>query len=653
MKKKQHIQVQKQRRDGNRLLFMKSFVASAIALCVVLAQGGGYVVEEALFSDGPPPLGWTVGEGAYVSPSYSNAIVRVAFSYAADFEVQSPLTARLYAVSHATQSEVEIASLNTATTAAAFDLPPNSEYRAFRIAAESGFGLSSFAATWLDTRLDAPTNIVISNNTGTSFDIRWDAVAGAVGYKVSVYTNIIVGMSAGTEVWLDDFSRAASGGISANALKSEKFNSDYADQAGWLCNSYIYPSTVAGAVRLGGGEKGREGVLTSPPLPSGAAWHLRMRAWRYSADDGTDMPIEIVSGDVTNRIAVVTFGNSPSVAEDFMVPLPPLQEGDRLIFHSFTNKKPRVILDRVALVTGYSAGEAVSHCFAEVDAGSATSARIDNLPPVLVDVRVRACASNAGEDSAWSLATCVDLANPPPIPVLAVPGSDIVAEGYHESFNALTNLPDTVWSDGVTLPFWQARKGTELVDKITVTSGPGGKSGGLYAYRGTNRADMASYSLSAVANGSNRMSFGFAVTNDTDGFLSDFRISFKARQWTFTTNRVANQSLRFSSLVTNELVSVSAADGAWTEIEALRFDAVRNLAASGVQADAATGSVFADLSSTLTGVRLRPGEILHLRWVPDPVSNGDALGVDDVSLTCDFSGGGMVIHIVQVPPGFR
>ncbi|MBQ1819893.1 MAG: hypothetical protein II120_06790 [Bacteroidales bacterium] len=85
-------------------------------------------------------------------------------------------------------------------------------------------------------------------------------------------------------------------------------------------------------------------------------------------------------------------------------------------------------------------------------------------------------------------------------------------------------------------------------------------------------------------------------------------------------------------------MAVSAA-GEWVEVDALRFDALapgegNSLEAAGDAADPATGSMARTMEATLEGVRLLPGKVLIFRWVPDAVANGEALGVDDVSLTC-------------------
>ena len=622
-----------------------SLVASLMPFALLAV---GFVVEQADFTGASLPTGWTMAEGTYVSPPYSNAVNHIGLTYAAS--VSNVVgTACLCASDHATGGVVPIASLNTETRFATFGFPTNSDYRSFRISVENGLLLTSFAATWFDSRLDVPTNVVARNNTGTSFDLSWDAVEAATGYRVSIWTNVVVGASAGTERWTETFSNLdASSSAALNPTRLRK--ADHGDE--WENTEFekAYLLDQGGGIRLGQSEAG--GWIVVPHVVYEGETTVLIDAYRYRNDDGQGLSVSAISEEgETNLIQVVELKGADVATYD--IPLPAAAVGRRLVFEtvSLTGKKERrVALVRIAFVSGYSKGTEQPVYFRTVDVDEATSVSITNLPAVVVFVGVQARAATEADASAVSMAIQVDLANPPPLPVLAVLGSAVSGSGYCETFNAITNLPSTsVWEDGLTVPCWQAQKGGNAIDTIITASGAvtGGRTGGLYAYHGTNRADQASYSLGAAANGSNRIVFGFAVTNDTDRILTDFNLSFTARQWSFTTKRTADQSLRVAYLVTNELVAVSVRDEGWTDMASLRFDAVSSLEAGGVGVDAATGSVFADLSATFEGATLCPGDVLLLRWAPDPVANGDVLGVDDVSLSCVSSGRGTVLHFVQ------
>ena len=627
---------------------MPKILAMALDLMPLASFAAGFVVEQADFTGGSLPVGWTMAEGSYVSPSYSNSVDRIELAYAAS-TTNGTGTACLIAVDHATSNAVQIAALNTATTTASFGFPADSDYRSFRVSPEGAFWLTSFAATWFDTRLDAPTNIVARNNTGVSFDLSWSAVEAASGYRVSIWTNVVVGASDGTAQWVESFADMdASSSAVLNSTRLRK--ADHGDD--WSNTDYgkAYLLDNGGGIRLGQAEA--DGWIVVPHAVSAGETTMLIDAGRYKSDDGQGLAVSAISelGE-TNQIQIVELRGSDVATYDVSLPVEAVGKKVILETVSLTGRRERrVALTRIAFVSGYSKGVEQPVCFRTLDVGTNTSVSITGLPSVVAFVGVQALAENESDVSAVSMAIQVDLVNPPPLPVQAVLGSAVVQSGYRETFNAITNLPTTSpWEDGLTVPFWQAQKGGNAISTITTASGSvtGGRSGGLYAYHGTNKADLASYSLGAAANGSNKIVFGFAVTNDMECVLKDFNLSFTARQWSFTAKRTVEQSLRVAYLVTNELVAVSVTDERWMDVTALRFNAVASLSAGGTNVDSATGSVFADLSAVVEGLSLQPGEILLLRWTPDPVSNGDVLGVDDVSLSCASEGRGMTLHFVN------
>ena len=627
--------------------------AGAVTVLASPLFSGGPVVEHVEFLDGAMPEGWQLDGNDIVSPLYSNKVSHVEFSYAAS-SVETIGRAVLYAVDHATSAESEIASINTVASGTSFDFPPSSDFRSFRISI-SGLALHSFTTTWLDTRIAPPANVFVSNNTGSSFDMSWSSVGDAVGYSVSVWTNRIIGALAGTVSWTETFANMPAGKSSAltpERLAMADHGSDWRDtsfESGYLLDN-------GGGIRLGTSTaSGRIAI----PHPVGAGENaLRVTAYRYSQDKGQTFSVSAVSngGAVTNIV-----GEFPLVGLDVatsVVVLPPSAAAQTLVLGTTcapNEKDGRVAVTRIEFLSGYDDGVAEREVLCEETfAASVTNCSVSGLPPVAVSVGVRALAANASDNSEFSMVRVVDLANPPPTPVLAVQGSVVShGVGYVESFDALSVLPSvSAWADGLTMPYWQVRKGDSAVGKITVRYGMSNQSGGLYAYHGTNRSDVASFSLAAVANTSNKMKFGIAVTNDTDGSLSHFQIGFTARQWTFSPARTSPQSLHFSYLVTNSVVAVSD-EGRWVEVESLRFDAVPSLAAASTAADYSTGSVRAVRQATLEGVVLHQGEVLMLRWALDSVASGESLGIDNLSVRSDPPLRGVVFSIVRTGSSLR
>ncbi len=614
-------------------------LAMAACLFSLSALAGGVVTETADFSGAEVPAGWTVTGGTYLSPGYSNAVSRIALSYGATGGQAG--TAQLFAIDHANNAETQIAAVNTATTGASFDFSGASDYRRFRIATE-GLALASFSATWPDTRPDAPSNVVATALTTDSLELSWDAVDGASRYCVSVWTNVVTGASEGTESWSDDFSRAAASSGSPGALSSATFNSAYADMEGWECVSYVYPSTNSSAIRIGGADKDRGGALVSPPLPDGD-WHLRMRAWRYRSEDGTDMPIQRVSAGVTSLVSIVAFTREATVPEEFLVDLPALNEGDRLVFCSFTNKTPRVILDKVALVSGYSAGISSPAIIREVPVADGTSTTIDGLPPsVPVFVGVRAIDAG-GASSAVSAGVEVDLANPPPHATLnACPMRGLVGREYLQGYDPLAATTSTTgdkdFYNGVTLLFWQAWQDSEAATKLAYYAG-GNQTGAKFLALAAN-VNESSRAFGARTRQDTTMTWGLAFTNDTDSAMLLTNVSYSAQQWGFA--NTTNQLLSCEYLVTNRLDwIVNFSEGWQTCIE--NEARVYGDAAHGIPVSTPVAHVpSAEIS-------IQPGEVLYLKWSFHPPVKGSSaiMAIDDLTVRFRVPGKGFLMQFVK------
>ena len=611
----------------------------AAGLFSLAAAAERLVTETADFSGGAVPDGWAVANGEYLSPEYSNAVSQIALSYKA-MGVQTG-TAQLFAIGHESSVQTQIASVNTFTTGAAFDFPEASDYRRFRIAT-SGLVLTSFSATLPDMRPDAPPNVVATALTTDSLEVSWDAVPGATSYRVSVWTNVVTGASEGTESWSDDFSRAVASSGSPGALSSATFNSAYADMEGWGCVSYVYPSTNSSAIRIGGADKDRGGMLVSPPLPAGD-WHLRMRAWRYRSEDGTDMPIQRVSAGVTSLVSIVAFMREATVPEEFLIDLPALNEGDRLVFCSFTNKTPRVILDKVALVSGYSVGTASPVVVKEVSVADGTATTIDGLPPsVPVFVGVRTVDAG-GVSSAISAGVEVDLANPPPRATLnACSMLGLLGHTYSQDFDSLAAITSTTgdkdFYNGVTIPFMQAWQDNDAFEKFVYNAGAATASG-MYALAANKTDEVRAFGVRTKQGLT--MTWGLAFTNDTDSAMLLTNVSYSAQQWGFA--NTTNQLLSCEYLVTNRLDWIVNFSEGWqtcAETEARVFAA----GTYAIPEFAAVNYMPAEQ------IRIAPGEVLYLKWTFHPPAKGSSalMAIDDLAVRFGTAAQPTLIRIVRV-----
>ena len=624
---------------GNRVCLAAPTLAAA---CSLAAYAGGPVEVCDEFSGEGLPQGWAAADGGYLSPTYPGPVIGIDLSYSAQGDGRQG-EAQVFAIGDGSQGETQIAALGAATAGAAIRFPEGADYRAFRIGLD-GLALNAFRATWFDRRLDAPSNVVATALGADSVEVSWAPVDGATSYRVCVWTNSVVGASAGTESWADDFSAAPAGAASPAAIGSDKFNEAYADTQYWECIRYVYPYTSAGAVRIGGADRLNGGALLSPALPAGD-WHLRIRAWRYKGEDGTDMPIMRVSGGATSLVSVVSVSTEPGVPEEIMVGLPALDDGDRLLLCSFTNRLPRVILDRVALVAGYSEGSLSPEVVRETIVDGGVSCVIGGLPQSM-PVNVGITATGAyGSSSERTEGVPVDLSNPPPRAILnAVPISSLPSLRYRQDFESINGIRSgTDWHNGVTLPYWQAFADGVAVDRIYASKGAS-TSGRMYVLS----SDASDCALGALVPAGASYAWGVAFSNDTASAIDLTGISFAAEQWGF--NNTTTQAVGFAYLVTNELVHVACESDRWVSDGSWRFETPYSDGDKS-RDPPQVGDRTMPIEVDCDGVTVRPGETLILRWDftrPKGQAGSSAmLGIDDVDVGFSRRQGSFVISIVK------
>jgi len=596
----------------------------------------GRAEEKADFVNGVGTNDWTVSDGEWLSPMYGNAVDKIVLQYSG---MDANATATIQACTKQ-EAETTVATLTSASSGASFDFPDTTDFRSFRITSTNGLALSSFTAYVSASSIDAPTGVAISNNvTGTSFDAYWNPVADATGYRTYVWTNAVVGTSAGTAVWQEAFTNAPAKTSTVN------FKDEFTDNGttGWTFEK-AYASISNGAVRVG--TTSDKGVLVSPSLNvSGSALTLRVTAWRQTTSEGTDMPIGVVSGGVTNIVGVIALGDESA---PYHVALPSFNTYDRIALFSPTNKaSARAIIDDVAILSGYSEGQIEpSYIVDGLDVGALTSYSFTDLPSVPVQFAVEAYGRR-GVSSAKTEAVEVDLSNPDKIAVLnACPLSSLTGSDntYFQNFDSLAVLTATTgdkeWLNGTTLQYWQAYKGDDAVTSFKFNGGAG-NTGGLYALA-TNQ-NHSVRTLGAYSSQSDEFSFGIAFTNDTDSTMLLSNLAYSAQQWGFKND--TNQTLSVSVLVTNRLDWIPSFSDGWTELGSTQ---------SAVYGEGVAHDTPVSTSVTFGqefGVSIAPGQVLMLKWTIHSLKSGKPgmMGIDDVSVSFRNKARGLSISIAVNP----
>lgn len=589
------------------------FAAAAMAACC------GWAEERADFVHGIGTNGWTIGAYEWTSPSYGNAVDLIRLEYVGNEND----VAAVFAIP-AEGDEKQIATIYGMTSGATFEFPDSTDFRSFRIEANDngGWNLAAFSAVVSATTLDAPSGVSISNNvTGTSFDAYWDPVVGATGYRVYVWTNAVVGASAGTAVWQETFANAPAKTSTVN------FKDEFTDNGttGWTFEK-AYASISNGAVRVG--TTSDKGVLVSPSLPafSETPLTLRITAWRQATSDGVDMPVGVVSGGVTNIVGVVALGDE---AAPHHVALPALNADDRIAIFSPTNKaSARAIIDDVAILSGYSEGSlAPSYIVNGLDVGLATSYSLTALPSVPVQFAVEAYGRR-GVTSGKTAAVEVDLANPEKVAQLnACPLSSLEGNTYTQNFDSLAALTATTGDkeclNGTTIQYWQYYKDDMAAASIKYNGGAG-NSGGLYALSTNQNHEVRA--LGAYSTKDNEFSFGIAFTNDTERTMTLSSVAYLAQQWGFKND--TNQTMSVSVKVVDDLDWISSYADGWTELGSTQSTVY------GTEEVHDTPVSTPVVISPDPEISVAPGQVLMIKWTIHSLKSGKPgmMGIDDVNV---------------------
>ena len=270
----------------------KASLGLLAVLAFLSAVAAGSTTQIADFTGAEPPVGWTVANGEYCSPEYAGAVDRIELRYAGA-DAHASATVQAFPASG---EGVSIATFTAASSGASFDFPDSTAYRSFRIATANGLSLFSFTAYVAPNALDVPSGVSISNNvTGTSFDAYWNPVADATGYRVYVWTNIVTGASAGTEVWQETMP-GATNASSSTKLTDAKFNACF-EHAGWTRSDKAgYPTGEDGTLRIG--TSGDNGWIQTPAIHhavGGMAVRFQAKA-NATNTKSMDIAVERVSG---------------------------------------------------------------------------------------------------------------------------------------------------------------------------------------------------------------------------------------------------------------------------------------------------------------------------------------------------------------------
>ncbi len=491
------------------------------------------------------------------------------------------------------------------------------------ITATGGAKLTAATAVYTLNKLPAPEYFQVTNVIDRSFSASWQAVPGAVGYRLNFYSNVLEGVSAGKEVFGERFLNVPT---KSGALKTtDEFDTQ---AAGWFFDTCYYSGTSQ-MIQIGNSSNDGYLALPVPEAIAGGGYTLEISASKMDESNvNRDMPISVVStGNITNWLGSVSLANERAA---FYLTLPPLAATDTIYFHSTTNvKDARVLLNSIRILDGYNPGTLRETLFGTVEVTGTTFAT-NGMPAVDGALSIIAL-SEVEDDSDESAHVDLPLANPPPMSILRALPFSLAGDSLVADFNGLSEITanNRPWYNGVSpLPYWMCyRDDGSIVTQIGVGTTNTTRSG-LFKFHDL----WHDYGEALGWRGNSERSFytGIAFVNDNPRYSRhNFRLAFRPCQWNYRNEAPVTNTVEY--LVTNELVS-TAAPGDWRELEALKITPPYTFAENDDGAEVWWGG---EMASDITGLVLGPGEYLIIRFVNHKASSSGGVGIDDFTLTSE------------------
>lgn len=203
----------------------------------------------------------------------------------------------------------------------------------------------------------------------------------------------------------------------------------------------------------------------------------------------------------------------------------------------------------------------------------------------------------------------------------------LTAAGASENFNALAgNGTSAVLPTGWY--FHETGGNANGTYRANDGSGDGGSAAGdTYSLGSNGSGDRA---FGTILSGSLTPTIGARIRNDAGQALSEVAIAYTGEQWRLGTSGRADRLDFQYSVDATALLDASAT---WVDVSALSFIAPISTGSVGaLDGNAAANRV--EISGSLTGLSLAPGQSLWVRWRDFNASGADdALGIDDFSVS--------------------
>ena len=258
-------------------------------------------------------------------------------------------------------------------------------------------------------RAEPPTNLraAVVDAEARRVRVSWDLAEGLSESEWRTFTTSPVGGLADSEtLWRKSFADVPA------AKKTDLLDTETFAELGfgdWDAETVRQLKGTSGAL-LVGWEKGVAGSLTTPPLDRNIEKDsaLVLRAAKHETKSGV-LPVSVISGVETSRIAYVAITATPI---DYILPLPTLAQGDRILVQSCTNQNQKTLIYDLAICAAgaYVPESVVTNACSDVTAVPGNAAEV-TVPTGDTNLWLEARTVYGGEPSAWTAPFHVTLAD--------------------------------------------------------------------------------------------------------------------------------------------------------------------------------------------------------------------------------------------------
>ena len=461
-------------------------------------------------------------------------------------------------------------------------------------------------------------SVRVSGTEPDAFQISWNAVAGAEGYVVNVWTNGVIGASAGTEVLGERFS-----GVTNRDYTSQWSIADInqcCDYCHWSGESIRgYPSKFSGdeehAIVLG--SEGGSGWICSEPLAVSGETIVRLRLTRHTDDDTAPVLVAFLKNGETNFAESVSLGTAIHSFSDYAVAASNVTSGCQLLIA--TQKKRtgvkfgRVAVSGISVVSGYSPGQTVDLPVVSDQPVEGTSYLQERTSPVRYSYSV---AARGASVDGTPVAGQVDMGDPPWLRCwrasgfLPKPGSRALDLS---KMSPITSARDWVnGSDGDGLYAFMQTNGIAKLRPFSASA----TNYAVYQLKETSGQDLV-YGLGLLGNGSSEMRLVLPIRLDARRPIKMLTVSYVLTRLTWK-DKTKDTKLTFSWLTGDEIGAMEDLDAQWTEI------------ADGGFAFSADDAEPVMCQVSFSARQLQSVKYLFLQWSVPMQGNSAMIGLSDL-----------------------